>query len=388
MRVLSLFAGVGGFDLGLEQAGMETVAQVEWDRRCQKVLARHWPEVPKWSDVQDCRAAELPDCDLVAFGSPCQDLSVAGKRAGLDGSRSSMFYEATRLIREFQDDGRGPTWAVWENVVGALTSNDGRDFGAVLDDLADCGAVDLQWRVLDSRWFGVAQQRRRVFLVARFDPRASSAEQVLPLGPGRGRDPLAGAPAGPPVQAAPRDGSPHDGGGAPGGRPVRDVGSAYPASDKPLVPGRLPAEMDGITGTIASWQSSTGNMQVDSGFVVPMMLGGDADPGLLDAALSLEVPAPDDVTAEELEALAAAKLPLAVADEPVEDWPSQRMWARKLTPREAERLMGWPDDWTRWAADGSEIPDAARYKMCSNGVASPVAAWLGARVMEADSRPF
>ena len=204
LRVLSLFSGVGGFDLGLERAGMTTVAQVEWDKKCQSVLARHWPDVPRWGDVSKVCGADLPDCDLVAFGSPCQDLSVAGKRAGMvEGeTRSGLFYEAVRIIKELQNDGRGPAWAVWENVVGALSSNGGRDFGAVLDALADLGAVDLEWRVLDAQFFGVPQRRRRVFVVARLDPRAEGADEVLPFparvrrNPAKGRETGTGTTAG------------------------------------------------------------------------------------------------------------------------------------------------------------------------------------------------
>lgn len=204
LRVVSLFSGVGGFDLGLERAGMTTVAQVEWDKKCQSVLARHWPDVPRWGDVSEVRGADLPDCDLVAFGSPCQDLSVAGKRAGMvEGeTRSGLFYEAIRIIKELQDDGRGPAWVVWENVVGALSSNGGRDFGAVLDALADLGAVDLEWRVLDAQFFGVPQRRRRVFVVARLDPRAAGRDEVLPFparvrrNPAKGREAGTGATAG------------------------------------------------------------------------------------------------------------------------------------------------------------------------------------------------
>jgi DNA (cytosine-5)-methyltransferase 1 len=168
MRFVSLFSGVGGFDLGLEAAGWECVAQVEWDKHCQDVLARHWPDVPRWSDVSEVSGYDLPLADVVAFGSPCQDLSVAGKRAGFDGKRSVLFYEATRIIREMREasGGQSPTWVIWENVGGALSSSDGRDFAAVLDELADIGAVDIAWRVLDARWFGVPQRRRRVFVVA------------------------------------------------------------------------------------------------------------------------------------------------------------------------------------------------------------------------------
>jgi DNA (cytosine-5)-methyltransferase 1 len=167
---VSMFTGVGGADLGFDQAGWQCIAQIEWNKDCQAVLAHHWPDVPKWWDVSDVNGGELPAATTVVFGSPCQDLSIAGRREGLGGSRSSLFFEALRIISEMREatDGRCPEFIVWENVPGALSSNGGRDFGAVLDALAECGAVDIGWRVLDAQFFGVPQRRRRVFVVADF----------------------------------------------------------------------------------------------------------------------------------------------------------------------------------------------------------------------------
>lgn len=181
----SLFSGVGGFDMGFDLESYECVFQVEWDKHCQKILAKHWPEVPKWSDVQDVNGAEIPPCDVLTFGSPCQDLSVAGKRAGLEGTKSSMFYEATRIIKEMRNATKSiyPRVVIWENVPGALSSNNGADFGAVIDTLADIGAVDIQWSVLDAQHFGVPQRRRRIFVVAIFDPATSDRcpDPLLPV---------------------------------------------------------------------------------------------------------------------------------------------------------------------------------------------------------------
>jgi DNA (cytosine-5)-methyltransferase 1 len=192
MKFGSLFAGVGGFDLGFEAAGMECCFQVEWDAHCQQVLAHHWPDVPRWSDVSDVKGADLPPVDVITFGSPCQDLSTAGKRAGLEGGRSGLFFEATRIIKEMRDatNGSFPRVAVWENVPGAFSSNEGHDFGSVLDGLANVGAVGIEWAVLDARWFGVPQRRRRIFVVAEFDPARASrnGEPILAVGKGSARD--------------------------------------------------------------------------------------------------------------------------------------------------------------------------------------------------------
>ena len=111
MKVLSLFSGVGGFDMGLENAGMETVFQCEWDKHANSILYKHWPNVPTWDDVSTLTGkhilAHAPVVDVVAWGSPCQDLSVAGKRAGLEGGRSGLFHEGIRIIKELQEETNG-----------------------------------------------------------------------------------------------------------------------------------------------------------------------------------------------------------------------------------------------------------------------------------------
>ena len=176
MKVLSLFSGVGGFDMGLENAGMETVFQCEWDKHANSILYKHWPDVPKWDDVSTLTGkhilANAPVVDVVAWGSPCQDLSVAGKRAGLEGGRSGLFHEGIRIIKELQEETNGqyPRISIWENVVGALNSNGGADFGVILNEMAEAGALAIEWSVLDAQFFGVPQRRRRVFVVAIFDP--------------------------------------------------------------------------------------------------------------------------------------------------------------------------------------------------------------------------
>jgi len=203
----SLFAGVGGFDIGFEAAGWKCEFQVEWDKHCQQTLQHHWPDVPKWWDVSGVKGSELPPVDLITFGSPCQDLSVAGNRAGLqlEGGRSNLFYEATRIIKEMRD-GTGnnfPRWAIWENVPGAFSSNKGADFGSVLDEMANIGAVAIEWNCLDAQFFGVPQRRRRVFVIACFDPAIANrgGEKILPLGEGRRRNTSTRKPKGQGVTA-------------------------------------------------------------------------------------------------------------------------------------------------------------------------------------------
>lgn len=192
MRFGSLFAGVGGFDLGLEAAGWECGFQVEWDPHCQQVLAHHWPDVPRWGDVQEVNGADLPPVDVITFGSPCQDLSVAGKRAGLEGNRSGLFFEATRIIKEMRNatGNTFPRWAIWENVVGALSSRNGDDFEAVLKEMAGIGSYHLEWTVLDAQQFGIPQRRRRVFVISILDPAISTrcGSQIFTFGTSCGGD--------------------------------------------------------------------------------------------------------------------------------------------------------------------------------------------------------
>jgi DNA (cytosine-5)-methyltransferase 1 len=189
VNVGSLFTGVGGFDLGLERAGHNIVFQCESDAYRRRVLRRHWPDVTIYEDV---RGEITGDIDLLCGGFPCQDLSVAGKRAGLAGDRSGLFFDAARHADNLLGDGG---WLLIENVPGLLSSNEGRDMGVVIGTLADLGFTDLSYRTLDSRYFGVPQRRRRVFILAR---RATGrrALQVLLEPEGSGRDNPTGRKAG------------------------------------------------------------------------------------------------------------------------------------------------------------------------------------------------
>ena len=155
----SLFAGIGGFDLGFEQAGMTCLWQVEIDNQCNEVLVHHWSNVERLEDIQNVGRHNLRSVDLICGGFPCQDLSVAGKREGLSGERSGLWFEFHRVLEELR-----PRWAIIENVPGLLSSNGGRDFAVVLRGLAEL-RYGITWRVLDAQYFGVAQRRRRAFLV-------------------------------------------------------------------------------------------------------------------------------------------------------------------------------------------------------------------------------
>lgn len=162
MKVASFFSGIGGIDLGLEKAGMNVAFQCEILTFGQSILKKHWPNTPLSSDITKVTAEEIPDVDVFAGGFPCQDLSLAnqGKRKGLEGARSGLFFKYAELIRE-----KRPRWVFIENVPGLLNSAKGADFGVVISTLDELG-YGVSWRVLDAKYFGTPQRRRRTYIVA------------------------------------------------------------------------------------------------------------------------------------------------------------------------------------------------------------------------------
>ena len=152
---LSLFSGIGGLDLGLERAGWTCVGQVENDPYCNRVLAKHWPDVPRWGDIREVDPHDLPRADLVAGGFPCQPVSSAGKRLAQDDPRW-LWPEMARIIR-----GLRPRWALMENVPGLLAQG----MGDVLGELAASG-YDAEWDCIPASAVGAPHRRYRVFVVA------------------------------------------------------------------------------------------------------------------------------------------------------------------------------------------------------------------------------
>ena len=189
MTLGSLFDGIGGFPLSAVLHGIEPVWASEIEKFPIEVTKIRFPNMKHLGDITNINGAEIEPVDIITFGSPCQDLSVAGKREGLvDGKRSNLFYQAVRIIREMREatNGNYPTFAIWENVPGAFSSNGGQDFRSVLEEIteaeipmpksgkwANAGMVrgverSLAWRTLDAQYWGVPQRRKRIFLVADF----------------------------------------------------------------------------------------------------------------------------------------------------------------------------------------------------------------------------
>jgi DNA (cytosine-5)-methyltransferase 1 len=157
----SFFSGIGGFDLGFEQTGFRIVLQCEIEPFCKKILEKRWPTVKRFDDIRRLRSEDIPPADVWVAGFPCQDLSLArmGKRDGLRGSKSGLFYEFVRLVGECL-----PRVLLLENVAGILNSHNGKDFGIVISSLAELGYA-VGWRTFNSRYFGVPQSRQRVYIV-------------------------------------------------------------------------------------------------------------------------------------------------------------------------------------------------------------------------------
>ena len=294
--VASFFAGIGGFDLGFEQAGFETIWQCEVKPFCLEILDQHWPAVPKATDIREVLPDDIPDATVWTGGFPCQDVSLArmGPRSGLNGTQSGLFFEFARLIAE-----RRPPFVLIENVDGLLSSHQGRDFAIVIRTLAELG-YGVAWRVLNSRYFAVPQSRQRVFIV----------------GSARGPE-SAGA-----VLLEPECGDRH--------------------AEKSRTHGTEP---------VSPFKVSVGNPE--QGYVKKLAHCLYAESGRHTGT----------------------------------DWsrnyvsfPEGRV--RRLTPLEAERLQGFPDNWTipKQRPEDLDKLDSARYHACGNAVTVNVAKWIATRL--------
>ena len=195
----SLFDGIGGWQLAALRNGVKPLWSSEIDPFPASITKKHFPDTIQLGDVTKINGAEIPPVDIICAGSPCQDLSIAGRREGLNGKRSGLFYHAMRIVREMRKEtnGKYPKFFIWENFPGAFTSNGGRDFQSVLEEIGQtnipmpCGGrwakagmvrsegCSIQWRTLDAQFWGVPQRRKRVFLVACFGEIWGAVDEIL-----------------------------------------------------------------------------------------------------------------------------------------------------------------------------------------------------------------
>ena len=336
LTVGSTFTGVGGADLGLEWAGFRIAWQCELDPWKRSILAAHWPDTPIHDDITTLHDPE--PVDMMIGGFPCQDLSVAGKRKGFDGERSALAFEFLRLARSVT-----PRWILLENVPGLLSSNRGRDFARLVDEVVACG-YGISWRMLDARYFGVAQARRRVFLVARradalVDSGAASRLAFRALCESSGGDLTPGWPA-----------------------RKDDARTASRRADGTRIVGVHGDADAGPTGTLTRMYSeqSGQDFMAGAGVVSFYSTGG-----------SMQGFAREDGVAQTLKRGST----LDIASPPAVAYKSS---VRRLTPIEAERLMGLPDGWT--APEGVTAIDSKRYAACGDAIVTWVAYWIGQRI--------
>ena len=427
MKFISLFAGVGGFDEGMRRAGHECVAMVEWDRAAAGVLSYRYPDVPLYCDVSKVEVDDLPDCDFLTYGFPCQDLSVAGKRKGLEGERSGLFFEATRLIRGLHARGSGFRFAVAENVKGLFSADDGHAFARCIRELRQCGASEIGWSVYDSQYFGLAQRRKRVFIVSDFG--GSSCDQVLAVteslhgNPAPEREAWKGAPAG--VGSGFTASS--YGGYERGCGTLRSEGGDIGGGSETLavdvyngeVTGDTAATVTSATGIanasgpkVVGWNGDvTPKSSEDLSVTLRSQQGGEGvGVATFDARGNGDGDTSCTLTGDHQSRVTDYTSLALQQDNPqmnatlyqedgktVEGMCAMRgaTMVRRLTPMECERLQGFPDGWTsnrcilelegnRWKPKGKveEQKDGPRYRQMGNAVSVPVAEYLGHRMAQ------
>jgi DNA (cytosine-5)-methyltransferase 1 len=436
---VSLFAGVGGADLGMAAAGIPTLLACEIDKQARGVLAHRFPHATLHDDVRSLtgehlrRAGAIPDRTILSGGFPCQPFSVAGRRRGMGNGddRGDLYWQISRLLAEFP-----ARWIVLENVPGLLSIDGGRTFGTILGDLAGLG-YGVAYRVLDAQFFGVPQRRRRVFIVGCLGDDRRPVEVLLEPD-GGGWDSAAGTSAGSGSAAGARGGvvGTLQSGGA-GNRGYRiDAEAAASGHLVPYVKAKRAAtdqddetwRRDDVTPTLNDFDNGTesratvlaiggavthaltaeGHDASEDGTgrgtpivafalrgreegAVPEVTGVGDSVGALRAAsggssrdyiafshtAGIDTQASTDAATSVL--AGHDRMPAAMTTTQV----------RRLTPRECERLMGWPDDHTAHRIDhktGAVIPqaDSSRYRQCGNGMAAPVVEWIAHRIVEAD----
>ena len=376
MKYLSVCSGIEAATVAWHDLGWKPVALSEIEKFPSAVLAHHYPHVPNVGDMTKFKEWNLEPIDLLVGGTPCQSFSVAGLRKGLDDPRGNLMLTFLAIAERER-----PKWIVWENVPGVLSSNGGRDFGTFLAALGELG-YGWAFRVLDAQWFGVAQRRRRVFVVGCLGDQASAAAVLFESES---------------VQRNPA--------------PSREKGQGAAGGVIPSVAGSFDTECGGgklthqsvanghIIGTItARMFNSLGARDVEEGALLPVAqpvafydyLGSQG--GGVEVGVSPTLKKKDGVAVTQpvAPALTASNDPSrspqsSEVTQQVTAVHSVTMQVRRLTPVECERLQGFPDGYTNipWRKK-DEAPDGPRYKALGNSMAVPCMAWIGQRIAEVD----
>jgi DNA (cytosine-5)-methyltransferase 1 len=406
----SLCTGIGGFDLGFHRHGMKCVYQNEIDPTCRRVLARQFPNVPIGTDVTDDAATtELVRLrpDWLAFGFPCQDLSVAGRRTGLAGKRSGLFFRCCDLVAACN-----PVGFCIENVPGLLSSGERRDMGIVLRTLGQLGYW-WAYRVFDAQWFGVAQRRRRVFIVGHLRKRSAAEilfeRESLPWDSAPSRETRTRVAA---LTARGVGTCGADDNQAQAGHLIGDVFPTIDAnmdrkfgSNKWVDSGQFVMafaqnqrdevrDLNDCAGALAAEPGmkqqtyvafSSKDHGADAGELAPTLRSMNFADSHMNGGGQVAVAfnATDYKNGAFEHCDQSGTLTTSADSSRAAPIVKSGYGVRRLTPRECERLQGFPDDWTRYADDGKEISDSARYRMLGNAVCVNVAEFIGRRIVAA-----
>lgn len=388
MTLGSLFDGIAGFPLAAQRQGIKPVWGSEIEADCIDISTKHFPHMQQLGDITEINGADILPVDIISFGSPCQNLSVAGNRKGLAGSKSRLFFEAIRIIDEMRcaTNEKYPKYAVWENVAGAFSSNKGRDFQKVLEEItktaipmpasgrwAEAGMVGSRagstaWRLLDAQYWGVPQRRKRIYLVRDF--RRERAGQILfecesvleYAAKGRGyekgyagqiEDCASGSDCGGMAQGADgqlklnfeKEEKKHT---------KLDFGRI---GDRIYIDAKQSVTLMGQGGGGAA---KTGYYLLPVYTIIGNALGRKAGSGGNQTGVGQDIS--PTLTESDRHAIAA----------PEESW-RQKYKVRSLTPLECERLDGFPDNWTQYGASGKEMSSNSRIKALGNSIAVPCA---------------
>ena len=386
MTLGSLFDGIGGFPLAAERYGIKAIWASEIEPFPIRVTTLRFPHMKHYGDICGMNGAGIEPVDIITGGSPCQDLSVAGKRAGLAGARSGLFMEQVRIIKEMRSrHGNRPRFMVWENVPGAFSSANGEDFRAVLEETAriaesdvsiprpadgrwsTAGAIladgwSIAWRVLDAQFWGVPQRRRRIFLVADFGGQ-SAPEILFKLESVRGHT---------------SEGAAQGEGAAEGTKRGAGTAMCYGIDAAIMTGGHCTAQGPCVYENIQATLKASRPHGVASAVKTLQMREGKAGGGKgpliqTDQSATLGTGngqvmfAPKGSGAGSLGDYEEGFGPLRVSkgQEPLAI--SSPLAVRRLTPLECERLQGFPDGWTGIP----KATDSARYKALGNSVAIP-----------------
>jgi DNA (cytosine-5)-methyltransferase 1 len=389
---VSLFAGIGGFDLAMERAGINVVATVEWDKHAQGVLARRFPNSKLYGDITGVTGEQLisagfdPANGIITGGFPCQDLSVAGRRAGLTGSRSGLFWEICRLL----DETKAQSF-ILENVPGLLSSNEGRDMGTVIRALEERG-YSIAWRVLDAQHFGVAQRRRRVFIVGHLGNEWRTPAEILAIAESSARYSEQSNTKRKETSGIVGDGIADD--SRAGNFELYDFPKE---SISPTLNARR--AHDTMTYQEVARMQGFGDYQIDEiAGALKARDYKDATDLVIEPKIFYANRQDLRIQGDVINTLAArmgtggGNTPMAfhMTQTPVSGEISptigsspggmgmiNRSVVRRLTPVECERLQGFPDQWTEGQADSH------RYKQLGNAVAVPVVQWIIERFIQA-----